>query len=88
MAAPVSSVTQAPPAAQSPVRPSVPKPKESAPTGQPAAKPTVKISNAGQAALKAALAESIETPSQTAKEARAQDAQAIRRLAKEAATKV
>ena len=83
----VSSATQV--QAQSAIQPaaanqstSAPKPQVAAAAPRPVAD-TVKISAAAQA-----LQEAVESPVQTAKEARAGDGQARRLLAKEAAAKV
>ena len=58
-----------------------------APAPQPEPSAKVTISNAATAALAAARAETLETPQQTAREARGNDHQAQRLVAKEAALK-
>ena len=89
MTSPISSTTSAPAAAQ--VAAVDPKAKEvkqgDAPAqAQPAAKTTVTVSAAAVAAL-AAEKEAAETPAQTAQEARGNDHQAQRLLAKQTASK-
>ncbi len=54
---------------------------------EPAAKTTVTISSAAVSALAAQKSEAIETPAQTAQEARGNDHQAQRLLAQQAAAK-
>ena len=79
-----SNATQTQPVAHStkpsPQKPTQPEPKSATITD------SVQLSKAGQAML-AAVQEAIETPAQTAKEARGGDLQAQRLLAKTAATK-
>ena len=89
MTSPISSTTKAPAAAQ--VAAVDPKAKEvkqsdSPAQAQPTAKTTVTVSAAAVAAL-AAEKEAAETPVQTAQEARGNDHQAQRLLAKQAAAK-
>jgi hypothetical protein len=79
-----SNVTQTQPVAQS-TKPSTQKPTQPEPKSVTITD-SVQLSKAGQAML-AAVQESIETPAQTAKEARGGDLQAQRVLAKEAASK-
>ena len=61
--------------------------KPDAPEARPVSKTTVTLSQAALAAA-AAAKEAIETPTQTAQEARGNDRQAQRLLAKQAASKV
>jgi len=80
MVSPISHVTPAQPAAQAPAA----QPTSSKPAPQHSAPDTVQISNAATALLQ----ESLETSVQTAKEANAGDAQAIRLQARHAHAKV
>jgi hypothetical protein len=78
MSDPMSSVK-----AQAAVQPASVQPRAPEPKPQVLAKDTVQLSSAAQAAL----LEALETPAQTAKEARGGDIQAKRLMAKQAAAK-
>ena len=88
MTSPISSAVKTPVAAQVAANPKATEAKQQdAPSQpQPVAKTTVTVSNAAVAAL-AAEKEAAETPAQTAQEARGNDHQAQRLLAKQTAEK-